>query len=252
MIQMIVNRKPVQVPPDASVLQAIRACGVALPTLCYHEGLAPYGSCRLCMVSIAAPRKQLVAACVCPAQEGLVVETETTEAQKARRLVLEFLLGRCPRSEVIQSLAAEAGVRQSRFTTLQSDDHEELCVLCGLCVRVCQEVIGAAAIGFTERGEKRRVGTPFNVQSEACVGCGACAAVCPTGAVRMEDRGNVRILSTWNTRVDLHGCVQCGTFFVPEKLKVLKTMFPKIEALWELCPQCRRRLTLRQAKKLKP
>lgn len=252
MIQMTVNRMPVQVPPESSVLDAVRASGTELPTLCFHDGLAPYGSCRLCMVSVTAPQKKLVAACLHPAEEGLAVETETEEARGARRMVLEFLLSRCPQSDVIQGLAARQGVSKPRFSKVQAAEEDELCILCGLCVRVCREVIGAAAIGFTGRGEQRRVATPFDLQSEACVGCGACAAVCPTGAVRMEDRGDLRILHTFNTRIRLNGCTECGAFFVPEKLDVLKAVFSKVEPLWGLCPQCRRRLALRQTKNIKP
>ena len=112
------NGKPVTVPEGTVLLEAVRAAGVQLPTLCYHEALAPYGACRLCMVWIAESRshnKALVASCAYPVEEGLVVETGAPAAVAARRLALEFLLSRCPTSDVIQSLAAEAGVTATRF-----------------------------------------------------------------------------------------------------------------------------------------
>ncbi|MCR4405605.1 MAG: 2Fe-2S iron-sulfur cluster-binding protein [Anaerolineae bacterium] len=246
MINLTVNEQPVTVPEGTTILQAVRAAGVELPTLCFHEGLAPYGACRLCMVSIAAPRHALVASCAYPVEEGLAVETNSPEAVSARRLALEFLLSRCPQSEVIQEMAAQEGVTASRFGTPPPERAEELCVLCGLCVRVCREAIGAAAIGFIGRGMERRVGTPFDIQAATCIGCGACAEICPTKAIKIEDRGNKRILHTWHTTVELHKCPQCGKLFAPEPMAFLGEMFPEIEEQWALCPECRRARTAQQ------
>jgi NADH dehydrogenase/NADH:ubiquinone oxidoreductase subunit G len=255
MVNLTVNGQPVTVPDGANLLEAVRAIEVELPTLCYHEGLAPYGACRLCMVTITEPRRELVASCAYPAEEGLVVETDAPEAMSARRLALEFLLSRCPQSDVIQEMAAQEGVTASRFGApppplppLQGGKGgaDELCVLCGLCVRVCREAIGAAAISFIGRGMERRVGTPFDVHSGACIGCGACAEICPTDAIKVEDRGNKRILHTWNTTVELHTCPQCGRFFAPEPMAFLREMFPEVGDLWSLCPECRQQRTARQ------
>lgn len=246
MVNLIVNGRPVSVPDDASLLQAVWATGVDLPTLCYHEALAPYGACRLCMVSITTPRPALVASCTYPVEEGLVVETDTSEAVAARRLALEFLLSRCPQSDVIREMAAREGVTSSRFGEPPLEQADELCVLCGLCVRVCREAIGATALCVTGRGMERRVATPFDVQSDACVGCGACAEICPTGAIQIEDRGNKRILHTWNTTVELHACPACGGFFAPEPMAFLKEMLPEVADLWALCPECRRHHTALQ------
>lgn len=246
MVNLIVNGQPVAVPEDTVLLEAVRTRGVDLPTLCYHEALAPYGACRLCMVAITSPRKAIVASCVYPVEEGLVIETHAPEAIAARRLTLEFLLGRCPQSGVIREMAAMEGVTSSRFGHPPSEQTDELCMLCGLCVRVCRDVIGAAAISFIGRGMERRVGTPFGVHSDACIGCGACAEICPTGAIKIEDRGNKRILHTWNTTVELHACPQCGRFFTPEPMSFLKERFPEIKDLWGLCPQCRQHRTASQ------
>ena len=243
MVQVTVNGEPCDVAEGTMLLEAVRGAGVDLPTLCYHEGLAPYGACRLCMVALRRPRPALVAACAYPVEEGLVVETAAPEAVAARRLALEFLLSRCPQSQVIRDLAARAGVHTSRFGAPAAEKADELCVLCGLCVRVCREAIGAAALAFIGRGATRRVGTPFDMHTDACIGCGACAEICPTGAIRIEDRGNRRILHTWHTTVELHPCPSCGRFFAPQPMAFLAEMLPEVKALWTLCPECRARQT---------
>jgi bidirectional [NiFe] hydrogenase diaphorase subunit len=246
MIELTVNGHPITAPEGTVLLEAVRAAGVELPTLCYHEGLAPYGACRLCMVMITKPRRELVASCVYPAEDGLAVETDAPEATTARRLALEFLLSRCPQSDVIRELAAGEGVTSSRFGAPPPEKADELCMLCGLCVRVCREAIGANAISFIGRGTERRVGTPFDVQSDACIGCGACAEVCPTGAIWIEDRGHQRILHNWNTTVELRPCPECGRFFVPEPTVFLKEMLPETAELWGMCPECLRHRAARQ------
>ena len=246
MINLTVNGQPVAVPDGATVLHAVRAAGVELPTLCHHDGLAPYGACRLCMVAITEPCRALVASCAYPVEEGLVVETDAPEAVTARRLALEFLLSRCPQSGVIREMAAGEGVTASRFGAPLPERADELCMLCGLCVRVCREAIGAAAISFIGRGMERKVSTPFDVHSDACIGCGACAEICPTGAIQIEDRGNQRFLHTWNTTVELHACPECGRFFAPEPTAFLKEMLPEAVDVWGLCPECRRHRTARQ------
>ncbi len=246
MVTLTINGTSVSVPQGTLLLKAVEETGLTLPTLCHHDALAPYGACRLCMVVISEPYRALVASCTYPVEEGLVVETDAVEAVQARRLALEFLMSRCPRSDVIRKMAEQEGVTASRFGMPSSEQSDELCVLCGLCVRVCRDVIGAAAIGFIGRGTERKVGTPFELQSDACIGCGACAEVCPTGAIQMEDRGDRRILHTWNTTIELSACPECGRFFTPQPTRFLKEMFPEIEAFWDVCPECRRHKTSRQ------
>ncbi len=246
MVNLTINGQPVAVPEGTFLLEAVRARGVDLPTLCSHKGLSPSGTCRLCMVAITEPFEAVVASCVYPVKEGLVVETEDPKAVAARRKTLEFLLSRCPSSSVIQQMAAKHGVTSSRFGAPPLERADELCMLCGLCVRVCRDVIGASAISFVGHGMERKVSTAFDFHSDACIGCGACAAICPTGAIKIEDRGNKRILHTWNTTVELHACPECGHFHTPKPMSFLKEMFPEIKGLWGLCPQCRQQKTARQ------
>ena len=239
MLTVTIDSQILSVRENSTVLQAIRQAGMQLSTLCYWEGLPPYGACRLCLVEMTAPKQQTIAACTYPAVDGMVVETKGPKAAAHRKMMLEFLLARCPSSEVIRALAAEVGVTATRFPVNEQTD--ELCILCGLCVRVCRDLVGAAALGFIGRGSEREVGTPFHVQSDVCIGCGACAAVCPTGAVRIEDVDGQRVLHTWNTIVPLQPCPGCGQPFAPEPMTFLRKHIEDIEQVWGFCPTCRRR-----------
>ena len=247
MPEITINGQDFQASPGITLLQAVRQAGERLPTLCHWEGLPPYGACRLCMVEIEQPDRpepEVVAACTYPVVDGLVVDTRGAQATAVRRMMLEFMLARCPNSATIQELAAEAGLDQSRFPVNENAD--ELCGLCGLCVRVCRDLVGAAAISFIDRGASRIVGAPFQLQSEACIGCAACAAVCPTGAVKIEDVDGQRVLRTWNTTVPLHRCPKCGQPYAPEPMAFLTEQVPVSADLWGLCPKCRRQNTAAQ------
>jgi NADH dehydrogenase/NADH:ubiquinone oxidoreductase subunit G len=179
-IDLTLNGLQVSVEDGSTLLEAAQFLGFPIPTLCHLEGLSPYGACRLCVVEIGeGPRAKLVSACTYPAQPGLVVRTASRRVVKARKMVLELLLASCPQSKVIQDLAAAHEVRQQRFRQEYED-----CILCGLCVRMCKEQMAAGAIGFSARGERRRIMTPFDVKSEACRLCGACMYVCPACQLR--------------------------------------------------------------------
>ena len=180
MITLTMNGLPVMVEEGMTLLEAARFLGFPIPTLCHREGLTPYGACRLCTVEIGQGAKaKLVTACTYPAEEGLTVRTASSRVVRARKMILELLLASCPQSKIIQDLASAYEVRQQRFR----QDYED-CILCGLCVRMCKEQMMAGAIGFRGRGERRGVGTPFDVRSEACRLCGACMYVCPACQLR--------------------------------------------------------------------
>jgi NADH dehydrogenase/NADH:ubiquinone oxidoreductase subunit G len=242
MLTLTIDNQTVQAPEGSTVLQAIRHVGVRFPTLCYWEGLPPYSACRLCIVEMTAPRRLTIPACSFPAEDGQVIATDGPRAVAMRQMMLEFMLARCPNSTVVRALADEAGVTGTRFPLNANPD--ELCILCGLCVRVCRDLVGAAALAFIGRGSERKVGTPFGLPAEACIGCGACAAVCPTGAVKMEDVDGQRRLTTWHTHVALQPCPSCGRPFTPEPMGFVREHVPDIEHVWGLCPACRRRETV--------
>jgi len=180
MIHLAINGVRVEVAEGATLLDAARFLGFPIPTLCHNDGLSPYGACRLCVVQIGVGTDaKLVSSCTYPAQEGLVVRTASRRVLRARKMIIELLLASCPQSKTIQDLASAHGVRQQRF----KQEHET-CILCGLCVRMCEEQMMAKAIGFRGRGENRSVGAPFDVRSDVCRLCGACQYVCPACELR--------------------------------------------------------------------
>src|SRR4030066_1308591 len=167
MITLYINGLPVPVEEGTTLLEAAQFMGFPIPPLCHKEGLSPYGACRLCVVEIGeGPKAKLVTSCTYPAEEGLIVRTASARVLKARKMILELLLASCPQSKTIQDLASAHGIRQQRF----KQEHDD-CILCGLCVRMCEQQMMAKAIGFRKRGEKRSIGTPFDVKSEVCRLC---------------------------------------------------------------------------------
>ena len=180
MISLTINGLKTSVENGTTLLEAARFYGFPIPTLCHRDDLTPYGACRLCLVEIGeAPNSKLVSSCTYPAQEGLVVRTASNRVLKTRKMMIELYLASCPQSKVIQDLASAHGVRQQRFR----QEHDD-CILCGLCVRMCNEQMMSGAIGFRGRGEKRSLGTPFDVKSDVCRLCGGCMYVCPACQLR--------------------------------------------------------------------
>jgi heterodisulfide reductase subunit A len=183
MIRIVIDGQEIKVEQDTTVLEAAEKLSIPIPTLCYHQALEPYGACRLCTVEVVQRgRSRLVTSCNYPIREEIEVLTTSEKVLKGRRMIVELLLARCPEVPLLQRLAAELGIEKPRFP-LKEDD----CILCGLCVRVCQELVGVSAISFVGRGVEREVATPFFKLSEDCIACGACAFVCPTGAIKLED-----------------------------------------------------------------
>jgi NADH dehydrogenase/NADH:ubiquinone oxidoreductase subunit G len=183
-IKLEIDGKEVKAYETMTILQAARLAGIEIPTLCYNDKLAPYGGCRLCLVELASDnRTRLVASCVYPVQEGQVVKTDSEKLMKIRRMLLELILPLSPTGPVL-ALAEKYGLKTSRFSAEQSD-----CVLCGLCVRYCDEVKKANAVGFTGRGIDRKAAYLPDVASRVCSACRECWTLCPSGKVALETDG---------------------------------------------------------------
>jgi NADH-quinone oxidoreductase subunit G/NADP-reducing hydrogenase subunit HndD len=204
MIKIEVNGKTIEAKPDEMLLATLRRNGIHVPTLCHMEGLPPSGACRMCVVEVEG-RPALAPSCALPVVPGLKVKTHSPRATNARRMIVELLLANhpddclyCTRNGEcqLQNLAGELGVRQRIYAGLKNEYKMDMsspsivrdpakCILCGKCVRVCEEVQTVSAIDFTRRGSRTIVGTAFNegLNVSSCINCGQCILVCPTGAL---------------------------------------------------------------------
>jgi heterodisulfide reductase subunit A-like polyferredoxin len=165
------------------ILQIAEKLGIRIPTLCHHPILEPYGVCRICTVEVRSGRRvRMVTACNYPATNGIEVLTNSERVRRDRRMILEWMLARCGHLPILDKLAEEYGIREPRFGRGDED-----CILCGLCVRVCDDVVGAHVLTFTGRGTTREVSTAYGETSSECIACGACVHVCPTGCITIEN-----------------------------------------------------------------
>ena len=204
---MTIDGLPVEIEDEKNILEVIRKAGIKLPTFCYYSELSIYGACRMCMVE--NKWGGLDAACSTPPKEGMEIWTNTGRLRKYRKMILELLLadhcrdcttcnnnGKCK----LQDLAMRFNIEGVRFPngaeTPRRDesslcitrDHNK-CILCGDCVRMCNEIQQVGAIDFAGRGSKMTISTVFDIpiSESVCVGCGQCAAVCPTGAIVIKN-----------------------------------------------------------------
>ena len=238
MVTLTIDGREICAEKETMLLDAARENNIYIPTLCTNEAVPPYGACRLCLVEVNKKGKQrLVASCLYTVEEGLIVNTSSKRISSIRRMIIELLLARCPNNKEIQGLAKRLGVETTRFKL-----EDKQCILCALCVRACQEVVGVSAISLVNRGTKREVAIPFYDNSDACIACGSCAYICPTDAIKVEDIGDTRTITMPSCRMEfkLKQCKSCGGYWAPEKqieYMAQKSNLP-LES-FDLCPDCR-------------
>jgi len=222
---------------EESLLGALRRYGYEVPSLCYHEAVTPYGACRLCLVEVKkGKRRKLTTSCNYPVLEGIEVFLDTERVVRHRKMAFQLLLAMAPEAERVRELAAEYGVHDTPFEKKEGND----CINCGLCARVCKEIVGADAIGFAGRGLSKRMVSPYDEANEACIGCAACVVVCPTNCIGLEEKDGVRSIVKWHRDLPMKKCEVCGRPYAPtfqlnkfaEQIKVDKSFFNK-------CPDCR-------------
>ena len=175
-ISLKIDGFPITVAEGTTILEAARTYGIRIPTLCYMEGLTPYGGCRLCIVEVSrnGGEPQVVASCTYEVQPGIEVRTNTPRILRDRRMIAELLVASAPNVKIAQDIAARLGIHNVRF---RFEDNR--CILCGLCIRMCFEQMGGHALTFAGHGAWRRVAPPFDKRSELCKQCGGCERICP-------------------------------------------------------------------------
>lgn len=160
-----------------TILEAAKLCGIHIPTACHLEGLSPYGACRICSVEVSTDggeNFEVVASCTYEIHREIVVKTGTPKIRRIRKMLAELLVSSAPNVKLAQDIAARMGIGVVRF---KMEDNR--CILCGLCIRMCDEQMGGKALGFIGRGADRKVSPPFATKSDTCLACGACDTVCP-------------------------------------------------------------------------
>lgn len=203
-MKITIDGRELEFQPGQTVYQVAKENEIYIPVLCHQEQVKPIGACRVCVVEVQGART-LVASCAMPAENGMVVFTTTDRIRKARKLVVELLMTQghhncitCESSGdcVLQDLAYSLGVEAPRFiepeNVLAKEQGNEMivrdmnkCVLCGLCVRACNEIQVNQVLDYAGRGPGAKVGPPFDqlYEESNCVFCGECVRVCPVGAL---------------------------------------------------------------------
>lgn len=205
MVELTINKIKVKAEQGMTILDAAKSVGISIPTLCHMKDLFPTGACRICSVEVEGQRN-LIPSCAYPVYDGMVVETNSPRVRRARKTIVELLVENHPQDCLIcvrngncelQTFAGVYGLREHRYAGEKKDHAVDIssasmerdpakCILCGRCVRACNEVQKVGAIDFTNRGFQSTVTTPFNkgLNISDCILCGQCILVCPTAALR--------------------------------------------------------------------
>jgi predicted molibdopterin-dependent oxidoreductase YjgC len=236
-VTLYFDGRPVEADPGWSVLEAARQAGVFIPAVCHHPALKPVGSCKVCVVEVpTADGPRVVLSCLTKVRDGLEVATQSDRVRKARNEAFENLLRMAPTSKRLLDLARRSGVPLSHLP--------DGCIRCRLCVRVCRDVVGPAALKLTKQDGATLI-VPI---ADRCIGCGTCANVCPTGAIQVVDRDDLRTITIRDQIIGQHHltrCELCGRMFATEKFldrvsHRAADRHPDVKEHHAYCPTCER------------
>lgn len=246
-VKIEIDGRHVEARTGEFLLAVARRAGIDIPAICHHESVDPAGNCRMCLVEITKASwegwSKLVTACLYPVEQDLIVRTHSEQVVQARTVLVDLWLARCPDSPYIQRLAAEYGVAETSYQPAAVPTDQ--CILCGLCIRVCEK-LGPTAISTVDRGGRKRVAGPFDGPPPDCIGCAACAEVCPTSCIKVEERDGVRTI--WEKQFDMLKCASCGHSLVPvAEARYFAAKGGLGEHYYQLCDRCKRVQTAHQA-----
>ena len=239
-VTFILDGKTVSADRGRCIMDIASENGIFIPGLCYHPGVkSSGGSCRLCLVEVHQNgRMQTVTACNYPVRSDIEVKTDTEFIRRLRSTIAQLLLPRVPDSTLLKELVLSGGKAELHMFSGSGSNEIEKCISCGLCVQVCEDVVGVSAISMINRGVEKQPGTPFGKASESCIGCAACSYACPTGALSQENNGDVRKI--WGRDFKLHRCKKCNTPYIAEaQIDFICMKTGKDRAFFDLCPDCR-------------
>jgi NADH dehydrogenase/NADH:ubiquinone oxidoreductase subunit G len=240
MIEFTIDGKKVTASDSNTVLDAARANGIDIPTLCHHKAVQPWGGCRLCIVEAGHPEwkgwTRIVTSCLYPVKAGLTVLTDSPKVLKNRRMILNLLMAQAPAAKEVQALAKKYGVEPM---PLVKGKASHKCITCGLCTRLCAAQ-DAFAITTVSRGPDKHIGTFWQEPPADCIGCLICAANCPTGAIDHKEKAGKRHI--WKKEFMLERCAVCGEALTltKEQVKHYSKRSGLKEEYFTECEDCRR------------
>lgn len=243
LINISVNGRSIEVHVGDNLLDVLRTHAFRLPTICHHAALSrPSGTCRLCVVEVILPGQspKVHRACMTDCTAGMMVQTESVAVHAVREKAIRALLKKAPQSKRLQDLAVSFG--------LHVESPPDGCIRCGLCVRVCREVVKAEALKM-----ERRNGENFVVPIEGrCIGCGTCVDICPTQVITLSDAAGIRTISIRDEVIGRHHleiCEGCGKPFATPRFlnrvhdRTTAHRHPDLKTAHRYCPTCAKRLS---------
>ena len=240
MVKITIDGREIEAKEKAKVRDVAKDHNIYIPTLCAHESVSPAGTCRLCLVETTNKegRNKVMPSCLSVVEEGLAVLTNSEKVISERKVAMQKLLARAPESVSLKALAKKLGVESTPFPV---EGHHN-CVLCGLCTRVCQEVVGVNAISKINRSTEPNA-VPYAVNFDGCIACGSCAYICPMDAITLMDAGDTRTI-TWpyqKKEFKLAKCKVCGRYWLPEKqIEYMAKKSGRPMEFFDTCLDCRR------------